>query len=143
MSLLIGAILQHLPRLLKSAGYKFIAFKSIGVICERSPEIMSDHERAAATQHHREPPVSTTLKISSPTCSIDGEPPFTVTNEQECTTSNPIWVFIRPFTDVGNGLEIRDPQRKHRRIGARSTMIADEWDEEALDLNDTEGAAGK
>ena len=84
------------------------------------------------------PPISTILTTSPSTCSLSGEPPFTATTEYECLGSKPIWALIRLFTDFGGGIEIRDPQRKHRKIGARSTIIADEWDEEALDLEDTE-----
>jgi len=86
----------------------------------------------------QEPPISTILTASQSTCSLSGEPPFTATTEYECTASKPIWALVRLFTDYGGGIEIRDPQRKHRQIGARSTIIADEWDEEALDLENTE-----
>lgn len=41
------------------------------------------------------------------------------------------------FTDCGGGIEIRDPLRKHRKIGGKSSLIADEWDEEMLDVEDT------
>jgi hypothetical protein len=92
-------------------------------------------EQSAAAQH--QPPVSTTLTTSSPTCSLIGEPPFTATTTYERTTSRPIWALVRLFTDFGGGIEIRDPVRKHRQVGARSTIIADEWDEHALDLDDT------
>jgi hypothetical protein len=85
-----------------------------------------------------EPPISTILTTSHSTCSLSGEPPFTATTEYECTASKPIWALIRLFTDYGGGIRIRDPQRKHRQIGARSTIIADEFDEDALGLEDTE-----
>lgn len=84
-----------------------------------------------------QPPVSTTLTTSSPTCALNGKPPFTATTTYECTTSRPIWALIRLFTDFGGGIEIRDPQRKHRRMGPPSTIVADEWDTDALDLDDT------
>lgn len=88
--------------------------------------------------HQQEPPISTILTTSASTCSLSGEPPFTATTEYECTAHKPIWALVRLFSQCGGGIEIRDPLRKHRKIGARSTIIADEYDEDALDLADTE-----
>jgi hypothetical protein len=39
---------------------------------------------------------------------------------------------------MGCGIVIRDPLRKHRRIGPSSTIVADEWDEEAFAFEDSE-----
>jgi hypothetical protein len=86
----------------------------------------------------QEPPVSTTVTTSPSTCSLSGEPPFKAITEYECTASKPIWALVRLFTDFSGGIEIRDPLRKHRRIGGVSSIVADEWDEDALDLEDTE-----
>ena len=69
---------------------------------------------------------------------MSGEPPFKAITEYECTVSKPIWALVRLFTDFSGGIEIRDPLRKHRRIGGLSSIVADEWDEDALDLEDTE-----
>jgi hypothetical protein len=104
---------------------------------------MSDQKpAAAAAQHQHEAPVSTTLTTSSPTLSLDGQPPFVAITEYECTTSKPIWALVGLFTHVGNGILIRDPQRlvsgKPRRIGPTSTIYEDDWDDKALDLEETE-----
>ncbi|KAI9860132.1 MAG: hypothetical protein M1813_006242 [Trichoglossum hirsutum] len=94
--------------------------------------------QSKTVQHQEEqPPISTTLAISSQTCFINGEPPFTATTTYECTASRPIWSLVRLFTDFGGGIQIYDLERKHRRIGPTSTIIADEWDGDALDLDDT------
>ncbi len=85
----------------------------------------------------QEPPVSTTVVISPSTCSLSGSPPFRAITEYECTASKPIWALVSLWADFSGGIEIRDPLRKHRRIGGGSIIDADEWDEEALDLEDT------
>lgn len=100
----------------------------------------ASQEQSTTTQHQQErPPVSTSLSISSPTCSLDGEPPFTVTTTYECTSSRPIWAIVRLFRYFSCGIIIRDPQRRnHRRIGPTSTIISDDWDEDDLNLEDSE-----
>lgn len=65
-------------------------------------------------------------------------PPFTATTTYECTTSRPNWALIRLYTHFGGGIEIRDPLHKNRRRGPTCTIIEDDWDEEALDLEDTQ-----
>lgn len=96
-------------------------------------------EQSATTQHQEPPPVLTSLSTSSPTCSLNGEPPFTVTTTYECTSSRPIWALVRLFEYVGCGIILRDPQRKnHRRIGPSSTLIGDDWDEEAVTFEDSQ-----
>jgi hypothetical protein len=83
-------------------------------------------------------PLSATLAISSPTCSLSGKPPFVATVTYKNITSCPIWTLISRFSDFGDGLRIRDPTRNNRRIGPTPSMIQDEWDDYALDLEDTE-----
>ena len=85
-----------------------------------------------------QPPVSTTISLSSPTCSIHGDPEFTVTYAHENIGTKPIWALVRLWSDYCNGFEARDPQERNRRRGLPPTMLADEWDEDALDLKDTE-----
>lgn len=89
-----------------------------------------------------QPPVSTMVSLSSPTCSVHGNPEFTVTYAHENTGTKPIWALVRLWTDYCNGFIARahNPQtpREKRPRGLPPTILADEWDEDALDLNDTE-----
>ncbi|KAL2060152.1 hypothetical protein VTL71DRAFT_9974 [Oculimacula yallundae] len=91
----------------------------------------------SSSRDQYQPQISTILTTSYPTCALSGQPAFTVTTTYECTASKPIWALVRLWADYSGGIEIRDPQRNHRRIGGGSTLIADEWDEDALDLEDT------
>ena len=84
------------------------------------------------------PPVSSTVSLSSPTCSITGNPEFTVTYTHENISTKPICALVRVWADYCNGFQARDPLQKYRPRGLPPTMLADEWDEDALDLNDTE-----
>ena len=88
--------------------------------------------------NHSQPPVSTTLDLSSSTCPRKGEPPFTVTTIYECTTAQPLWALVRLYSHCCGGVQIRDPDRKNRRIGPPGTMLQHEFDEELLDIEDTE-----
>ena len=86
-----------------------------------------------------QPPVSTTISLSSHTCSIHGDPEFTVTHTHSNIGTKPIWALVRLCSDYCNGFEARDPLAKNRRRrGLPPTMLGDEWDEDALDLKDTE-----
>lgn len=103
---------------------------------------MTDSEHPTATQAQTPmaniPPIATTLTTTSPTCALSGTPPFTTITTHLNTSPSPLWALVRLYTDFSGGIEIRDLSRKHRRIGGGSTIIADEWDEEALDLEDTQ-----
>lgn len=87
---------------------------------------------------HDQLPLAATITVSSPTCSITGQPPFVATITYKNITGRPIWALVSRFSDFGDGLKIRDPTRNNRRIGPTSSMIQDEWDDYALDLRDTQ-----
>ncbi|KAJ9635200.1 hypothetical protein H2199_008686 [Coniosporium tulheliwenetii] len=72
------------------------------------------------------PPVTISLTTSSPTCSLSGSPPFTVSIEWTLSGSRPIWALISLNSGRTYGIVIRDPSRKGRRIGPPTTFIADE-----------------
>ena len=102
---------------------------------------MGDDERTSVAFEQQEaaiPPVWTAISTSAPTCSLKGEPPFTVITKYENTGSRSICALVRLYSHHGSGIEIRDPSRNHRRIGPPSTMIQDDFDEEAQDLEDTQ-----
>jgi len=87
-------------------------------------------------QSPEQPPVSTSLKLSSPLCAIDGNPPFTISTTYACNTSRPIWALFPLFTYFCGGIKIRDPARNHRRIGPDPTFLQ-EVDLNTLNLEDT------
>jgi hypothetical protein len=104
---------------------------------------MSDHHQVSAEKNPQQKvPVTTSLRTSSTSLALDGQPPFVTTTEYECITAKPIWAMVGLFTHRGKGVEIRDPARvfggKAKRIGPTSTIIPDEWDELALELEETE-----
>ncbi|KAF2127047.1 hypothetical protein P153DRAFT_398421 [Dothidotthia symphoricarpi CBS 119687] len=86
------------------------------------------------------PPFDVTLFLSSPTISLSGDPPFIATTVYTCTTLRPIYALISLFSDFGDHLEVRDPNRGRladKRIGVVPTMVFDDWDEENLDFIDS------
>lgn len=104
---------------------------------------MSDHHQVSGEKGpEHKVPVTTSLRTSSNTLALDGQPPFVTTTEYECITAKPIWALVGLFTHKGKGVEIRDPERvsqgKARRIGPTSTLISDEIDLRALELQESE-----
>ena len=81
-------------------------------------------------QSNKAPPVNASISSSASTCSLGGSPPFTVTISYKCITSSAIWALFKPHAIRGNGCEIRDPRRKHRRIGPSNRYLEDEGDTE-------------
>lgn len=61
-------------------------------------------------------PVATTLSLSEPSCSRQGDPPFVVTIKHHSTAPRPIWALVYRFTEWCSGIEIRDLEH-HRRRG--------------------------
>jgi hypothetical protein len=85
------------------------------------------------------PPVSSSVSVSSNTCSLTGEPPFTITTTYECITSHPISALIYQNSEWGNGAEIRDPERRCRRVGPTSIRYCtDGWEDEDWDRYEIE-----
>jgi hypothetical protein len=72
-------------------------------------------------------PVSTNLHLEPSTCSLSGNPPFTITIIYTCITSRPIWVLISLFSEAGGyHIRIRDPSRGNGRIGVHSGRVTDD-----------------
>lgn len=64
------------------------------------------------------PPVSVSVWTSAPTCSLSGEPPFTVFVNWKLGNDHPISALMIQSLLVRNiGIEIRDPERRRRRLG--------------------------
>ena len=85
-----------------------------------------------------QPPVSTSICVSSPSCSISGAPAFTTTYTHKNVGTKAIWALVRLWSDYCNGFVSHDLQNHNRRRGLPPTILSDDWDEEALDLKDTE-----
>lgn len=72
------------------------------------------------------PPVSTALSTSDTSCSLAGDHPFTVFLDWTLAGDRPISALLTQVTGHNIGIEIRDPERKGRRIGPPGDWIADE-----------------
>jgi hypothetical protein len=81
-------------------------------------------------------PVTASISSSAATCSRSGYPPFTVTITYECTIGATVWVLYPLFTLYCEGVEIRDPTRRHRRVGPAPTQNCTDGDED--EFEDTE-----
>ena len=89
-------------------------------------------------EHTEHPPISTTLRISQPTCSISGVPPFTVFSTHTCTSKEAIWVLAKLYVEFLTGFKVVDPKRNHHRVGPSGTRIVEIDDDYIYDLEDTE-----
>ena len=84
------------------------------------------------------PPVTTVIHMSTSTCSLSGDPPFTVSYTHENTGTEPIWTLASRFSNFCNGFAAREYPDGERRRGLVSLINSSEWDDDALDLEDTE-----
>jgi hypothetical protein len=91
------------------------------------------------------PPCSIDLRISSPTCSISGKPPFSTVTTYTCNTVKPIWILISLFSDFADRVIVRDPNHPRgkdregndRRRGCYPSMQNEEFDKEELEFEDS------
>lgn len=81
--------------------------------------------------------MSTTIGLSSPTCSVRGDRKFTVTYSYKNVGTKPIRALVRVWSDFCNGFEARDLHTRRCR-GLPPTRLGEDFDEEAIDLEDTE-----
>lgn len=84
------------------------------------------------------PPVTTSISVSSPTCPCSGVPAFTASYTHQNIGTQSISALVRRWSHYCNGFIANHPQKGSRRRGLPPTMLSDEWDEVALDLEDTE-----
>lgn len=62
-------------------------------------------------------PLTAAITASEETCHRSGDPPFTVSIEYKCDAEATIWVVRPLLAKFCEGVEIRDPTRRNRRIG--------------------------
>ena len=82
------------------------------------------------------PPVTASLSISAPTCSLSGQPPFTVFLTWKLHEKRPIYALVTREEGWVIGLEIRDPEQNGRRIGPPPDVP--QGDEDNAPSNDEE-----
>ena len=82
------------------------------------------------------PPVTASLSTSAPTCSLSGQPPFTVFLTWKLHEKRPIYALVTREEGWVIGLEIRDPEQNGRRIGPPPDV--QQGDEDNAPSNDEE-----
>ena len=76
------------------------------------------------------PPVIASLSTSTSTCSLSGEPPFTVFLKWQLDSDRAIYGLMTREKGRNIGLEIRDPERNGKRIGPTSDLMCGDEDYE-------------
>jgi hypothetical protein len=87
------------------------------------------------------PPCNVELRVSPSTCSISGAIPFKVIKSYTCTSIRPTWFLFTLYSEWAHELVVRDPNHpkgKYHRVGPFFTWSQDEWDQEEIDIQDTE-----
>ena len=74
------------------------------------------------------PPVTASLLTSDPTCSISGQPPFTVFLTWKLHEKQSIYALVTREAGRVIGLEIRDPEKDGRRIGPPPDVLQGYFD---------------
>ena len=82
------------------------------------------------------PPVTASLSISAPTCSLSGQPSFTVLLTWKLHEKRPIYALVTREAGRVIGLEICDPEKNGRRIGPPPDV--QQGDEDNAPSNDEE-----
>lgn len=82
------------------------------------------------------PPVTASLSTSTPTCSLSGQPPFTVFLTWKLHEQRPIYALVTREEGRIIGLEFRDPEINGRRIGPAPDV--QQGDEDNAPCNDEE-----
>ena len=75
-----------------------------------------------------QPPLKTTISTSQPTCSLSGQPPFTISVLWALTTQRSIIALRTVDRGRPMDIEIRDLQRNSRRIGLLSSWVGEDVD---------------
>lgn len=82
------------------------------------------------------PPLRTTVSLSSPTCSLSGEEPFTVTTKHTNISDRPICALISLYTEFCHHVRLINPtwgpNRRRRKIGPSSTWLGSDDDDDLL-----------
>ena len=79
------------------------------------------------------PPVTSNLSTSTPICALSGAPSLTVFIDWKLDGDRPIWALMAQPKGLNIGFEIRDPERKDRRIGPSPDLVGtDEEEGESL-----------
>lgn len=63
------------------------------------------------------PPITSFLSTSTPSCSLSGNPPFTVILDWKLDGDRAIFALLTRRRGMNIGLEVRDPERNGHRIG--------------------------
>lgn len=82
------------------------------------------------------PPVTSSLSTSTPICSLSGVTSLTIFLDWKLDGDRPICALMTRGRGQNIGVEIRDPERKGRRIGPPSDVIC--YDEDELPPNEEE-----
>ena len=87
------------------------------------------------------PPVTASLSTSTPTCSLTGNPPFTISLDWKLANNGPRAICALQTRERGHniGIEIRDPERKGRRIGPPSDRLSHHHEEEEEEEENEDG----
>ena len=84
------------------------------------------------------PPVTSNLSIPTPVCALSGAPSLTVSIDWKLDGNRPIWALIAQPKGHNIGIEIRDPERKNRRIGPPPDLVGTDDEKESDPLPDEE-----
>ncbi len=71
-------------------------------------------------------PVTASISTSAPTCSLSGEPPFTIFINWTLDGNDPISALMTQVATQNIGIEIRGPERGGRRIGPQPDWMEDD-----------------
>ena len=75
------------------------------------------------------PPITSNLSTSTPVCALSGAPSLTVFIDWKLDGNRPIWALMAQPKGHNIGVEIRDPERKNRRIGPSPDLVGTDEEE--------------